>query len=515
VSSLLLGVDIGTASSKGVLVHADGTVVATATRPHEVSMPHPGWVEHDPQAVWWADFAAISKELTAAAPEPVAAVGISGIGPCLLPVDSEDRPLRPAILYGVDTRATVEIDELTQTLGKQTILERCGSVLTSQAVGPKLAWLRANEPENWTATRRFLMASSFIVRKLTGSYILDHHSASQCTPLYDPVEHRWIDEWTELIAPGLELPQLHWPSDVVGEVRADAAEQTGIPAGTPVVAGTIDAWAEATSVGVTAPGDVMVMYGTTMFLVEVLDRPRRSPDLWGTVGTFPGTHNFAAGMATSGAITEWIRKLAGETSFDPLVAEAQQSPPGAHGLLMLPYFAGERTPLFDPDARGVLIGLTLRHHRGDIYRAALEATAYGVRHNLQAMRDAGGQARRLVAVGGGTKGGLWTQIVSDVLDAPQQLPRQTIGACLGDALLAAIGIGHIKSGESPDTQIDMAEIGMAQWNPIAATIEPRPEPAATYARLYDLYRELYPNTREIAHALAREQRVLSPRNGGS
>jgi xylulokinase len=247
----------------------------------------------------------------------------------------------------------------------------------------------------------------------------------------------------------------------------------------------------------------------------VLDRPRRSPDLWGTVGTFPGTHNFAAGMATSGAITEWIRKLAGEASFDPLVAEAQQSPPGAHGLLMLPYFAGERTPLFDPDARGVLIGLTLRHNRGDIYRAALEATAYGVRHNLQAMRDAGGQARRLVAVGGGTKGGLWTQIVSDVLDAPQQLPRQTIGACLGDALLAAIGIGHIKSGESPDTQIDMAEIGMAQWNPIAATIEPRPEPAATYARLYDLYRELYPNTREIAHALAREQRVLSPRNGGS
>ncbi|MGH3983465.1 MAG: FGGY-family carbohydrate kinase [Pseudonocardiaceae bacterium] len=506
MSSLLLGVDIGTASSKGVLVRADGTVVATAARAHEVSMPHPGWVEHDPQAVWWADFAAISNELTAVAPEPVAAVGISGIGPCLLPVDSEDRPLRPAILYGVDTRARVEIDELTQALGEQAILERCGSVLTSQAVGPKLAWLRANEPEIWTATRRFLMASSFIVRELTGSYILDHHSASQCTPMYDPVEHRWIDEWTELIAPGLELPQLRWPSDVVGEVRDSAAEQSGIPAGTPVVAGTIDAWAEATSVGVTVPGDVMLMYGTTMFLVEVLDRPRRSPDLWGTVGTFPGTHNFAAGMATSGAITEWIRKLTGESSFDPLVAEAQQSPPGAHGLLMLPYFAGERTPLFDPDARGVLIGLTLRHNRGDIYRAALEATAYGVRHNLQAMRDAGGQARRLVAVGGGTKGGLWTQIVSDVLDAPQQLPRQTIGACLGDALLAAIGIGHIKSGESPD---------MSQWNPIAATIEPRPEPAAAYERRYALYRELYPNTREIAHALAREQRVLSPRIGGS
>lgn len=492
---LLLGIDIGTASSKGVLVHADGTVVATATRAHEVSMPHPGWVEHDAQTVWWADFTAISQELTARAPGPVAAVGVSGIGPCLLPVDIDDRPLRPAILYGVDTRATVEIDELTQALGKQTILDRCGSVLTSQAVGPKLAWLRAHEPQTWAATRRFLMAHSFVVRRLTGSYILDHHSASQCTPMYDPVEHRWIRDWTELIAPGLELPQLCWPSDVVGEVQPGVAQQTGIPAGTPVVAGTIDAWAEATSVGVTAPGDVMLMYGTTMFLVEVLDRARRSPDLWGTVGTFPGTHNFAAGMATSGAVTDWIRKLTGASSFEPLVSEAQQSPPGSHGLLMLPYFAGERTPLFDPDARGVLAGLTLRHTRGDIYRAALEATAYGVRHNLEAMRDAGGQARRLVAVGGGTKGGLWTQIVSDVLGAPQQLPRQTIGACLGDALLAAIGIGAVTIEQSPE------------WNPISTTIEPQPGPAAAYEPFYSLYRELYPDTKKIAHALAREQRI--------
>lgn len=502
MSALLLGVDIGTASSKGVLVQADGSVVATATRAHGVSMPHPGWVEQDAQAVWWADFMAISQELTAAVPEPVAAVGVSGLGPCLLPVDGEDRPLRPAILYGVDTRAQAEIEELTQALGAQTILQRCGSVLTSQAIGPKLAWLRKNEPTTFAATRRFLMASSFLVHRLTGSYVLDHHSASQCTPMYDPIEHRWIEEWVELIAPGVELPQLSWPAEVVGEVHSAAAAQTGLPAGTPVVAGTIDAWAEATSVGVTAPGDVMLMYGTTMFLIEVLDQPRRSPFLWGTVGTFPGTHNFAAGMATSGAITEWIRTLTGQTSFDPLVAEAHQAPPGSHGLLMLPYFAGERTPLFDPNARGVLIGLTLRHTRGDIYRAALEATAYGVRHNLQVMREAGGQDRRLVAVGGGTKGGLWTQIVSDVLNAPQQLPRHTIGACLGDALLAAIGLG-----EAPE---------ITQWNPISSTISPQPDHAGVYQRYYPLYRELYPSTRSIAHTLAREQQPHDQhRTGGS
>ncbi|HSZ29254.1 MAG TPA: FGGY-family carbohydrate kinase, partial [Pseudonocardiaceae bacterium] len=202
----------------------------------------------------------------------------------------------------------------------------------------------------------------------------------------------------------------------------------------------------------------------------------------------------------SGALTTWFRTIAGDPSFEQLLAEAGQAPPGADGLVVLPYFAGERTPLFDPDARGVLAGLTLRHTRGDIYRAALEATAYGVRHNLHAMRDAGGRDRRLVAVGGGTKGGLWTQIVSDVLDAPQQLPRQTMGACLGDALLAAIGIG-----QSPDMS--------SQWNPISTTIKPHPESTQTYDRCYALYRELYPNTRKITHALAREQRRHHPLDG--
>jgi xylulokinase len=486
--SLLLGVDIGTSSSKGVLTTPEGSVVATAVREHTVSSPRPGWYEHDAREVWWTGFAEVTRELLAGAGSPaarIAAVGVSGIGPCALPATADGEPLRPAILYGVDTRAVTEIDELTARYGAEAILERGGSPLTTQAVGPKLAWLRRHEPHVWQRTRRLFMASSYLVHELTGAYVLDHHSASQCTPLYDSRAHAWIDDWAAEIAPGLELPPLAWPGEVAGTVTESAASLTGLPAGTPVITGTIDAWAEAVSVGVTEPGDVMVMYGTTMFLIEVLARRRAAPGLWGTVGVEPGTYDLAAGMATSGAVTAWLRDLTGG-SYAELTEEARAVGPGAGGLLMLPYFAGERTPLFDPDARGLVLGLTLRHGRGHLYRAALEATAFGVRHNLEAMRSAGGEARRLVAVGGGTKGGLWTRIVSDVLGRSQVVPSVTVGACYGDARLAARAVG----------------LSTANWNPPAGVTDPDPATGEIYERLYGLYRGLYPATRDAAHALA-------------
>ena len=491
MSDLLLGIDIGTASSKGVLARPTGEIVATAERAHEFAVPRPGWAEHDAEAVWWDDLVAICRELAPPDEAAIAAVCVSGIGPCLLPVDETGRPLRPAILYGIDTRATAEIDELNRRYGADSILARGGSPLTTQAVGPKLLWLRHNEPDVFERTRGFLMASSFAVKRLTGEYVLDHHSASQCDPLYDIHESRWIEELADEIAPGVRLPRLLWPSEVAGRVTRGAAEATGLPEGTEVAAGTVDAWAEAVSAGVRKPGDTMLMYGSTMFIIEILAEPLTHPKLWSTNGVFPGTPTLAAGMATSGALTAWLRKIAGEPSYDELVAEAAATPPGADGLVVLPYFAGERTPLFDPAARGVVCGLTLAHGRGHLYRSLLEGTAYGVRHNLEAMDDAGGGTRRLVAVGGGTKGGLWTQVVSDVTGQPQELPRHTIGASYGDALLAGIGAGLL------DTDAD--------WSEAAETVVADPRTAELYDRLYNLYRDLYGATRDHTHALAELQ----------
>lgn len=491
--TLLLGIDIGTSSSKGVLTDADGRIVAQAVREHRTSSPRPGWAEHDAHQVWWRDFTEIAAELLAGVlpGERLAGIGVSGIGPCLLPADADDSPLRPAILYGVDTRSGDQIDELTARYGQDEIMRRCGSALTSQALGPKFAWVRQREPDVYGRMRRWYMASSYLVRRLTGAYVLDHHSASQCDPLHDLRGGGWIEEWCEEVAPGLEWPQLVAPAQVVGEVTAEAAAATGIPAGTPVVAGTIDAWAESAAVGATGPGDLMLMYGTTMFLVNVVGRPVPDVRLWSTAGTFEDTYCLAAGMATSGAITAWLRDLTG-ADYTTLTKEAGELPPGAEGLLMLPYFAGERTPVFDPDARGVVAGLTLRHGRAHLYRAALEATAFGVRHNLAAMREAGGDLRRLVAVGGGARD-LWTQIVTDVTGLEQTVPRHTIGAAHGDAFLAAVGTGLARRED-----ID-------EWNPPRSTVTPDPARASVYDELYEHYLSLYPSTRDVMHALAARQ----------
>ncbi|MFI8848830.1 FGGY-family carbohydrate kinase [Streptomyces sp. NPDC053499] len=485
----VLGVDIGTSSSKGVLVALDGTVLRSAVREHVVDRPAPGQVEMD-AAVWWAEFVSLSRELATGADADVVAVGLSGMGPCVLLTDADDTPLRPAVLYGVDTRSVEQIARLNEELGAEEIRRRCGSELSSQAAGAKIAWIADEEPELFARARRLYMASSWLVRKLTGAYVLDHHSASQATPLYDTEARRWYTPWADRIAPGIELPPLRWSGEAAGTVTAEAARSTGLPHGIPVITGTVDAWAEALSVGAHRPGDLMLMYGTTMFLIHTVRGLLTHPALWSTIGALPDTRNLAGGMATSGAVTGWLRELFGNPGYPELLRLAEASGPGANGLLMLPYFAGERTPVMDPRARGVIAGLTLSHTRGDLYRAALEATAYAVRHNIEVLEKAGGDIRRVVAVGGGTQGGLWTRIVSDVTGRPQELRATSIGACYGGALLAAQLV--------TDASIDA-------WNPPRETVTPHPGATARYDELYGLYRDLYPASAEVAHALAARQ----------
>jgi xylulokinase len=488
---VFLGVDIGTSSSKGVLVAHDGKILGRAERAHGVSMPKPGWVEQDAEAVWWTDFVAVIRQLLDTGAEPEA-LGLSGIGPCLLPTTATGSPLRPAILYGIDTRATTEVEELNNEFGVEAVVARGGSRLSSQALGPRLRWLARHEPEVYSSTKMLLMASSYLIYRLTGRYILDHHSASQCNPLYDLVRQEWATDLIDRIAPSIDMPELFWPNEVVGYVRPEAATETGLPVGLPVTAGTIDAWAEATSVGVSMPGDTMVMYGTTMFLMQVMDGPRPHPGLWAVSGTRRGMYLSSAGMATSGAITAWLRELVGG-EFGDLATQAADAPPGSRGLLVLPYFAGERTPLFDPDARGIIAGLTTSHGIAELYRAVLEGVGYGVKHNLEAMSEASGRIPRLIPVGGGTRTGLWTKIVSDVTGFPQHLPRETVGACLGDARLAAEAVG----------------VDTSSWNPIADTIEPDLERVELYNDYYRHYRELYDSTVELTHFLAAHQHRAS------
>jgi xylulokinase len=496
-SELLLGIDVGTSSTKGVLATPAGQVVAEHIVEHELSIPRPGWAEHDAEAVWWGDVVAVCRELLAGGrAAAVGGVAVSGIGPCFCPARADGRPLRPAILYGIDTRAAREIDDLHEQFGRDAVLERTGSVLTSQAVGPKLLWMRRNEPDAFAATRFLLPAASFVVQRLTGEYVIDTHCASGFNPLFDVRAGAWIAEWADAVLgeDGPPLPRVLQAGDRAGEVSRAAAEATGLRAGTPVAAGTIDAAAEALSVGVVAPGELMLMYGSTMFLILVV--PDLSPDarMWGTQYLFPGTFAIAGGMATSGLLTGWMRSLlqvdGAAPSYGELVDEAARRPPGAGGLVVLPYFSGERTPIHDPLARGVIAGLSLSSTRGDVYRAMLEGTAFGVRHNLETMAEMGARIDRVVAVGGGTRGSLWPRIVSDVCGIEQEIPRRTVGAALGDCLLAGLAAG-------------LVERDTGAFNSAEATVVPDAAAAGAYEELWPVYRGLYRDAREHLHALAR------------
>ncbi len=488
-----LGIDIGTFESKGVLVDAVGRIVASAARPHKMLVPQPGWAEHRPREDWWDDFCGIAQQLIATSgvsPSDIRAVATSAIGPCMLPVDADGEALMNAVLYGVDTRAATEIEELTARIGADTILEKCGNALTSQAVGPKILWLKHNRPEVFARTRRIVTSTTYLVQKLTGVCVIDHYSAANFAPLYLADGQDWSSSLADDIVPLEILPELKWTTGIAGHVTPAAAAATGLAAGTPVTTGTIDAGAEALSVGVLDPGDMLLMYGSTIFIIEITAQRIRDPRLWYAPWFFPGQHASMSGLATSGTLSHWFREnfareLSPETAFVTLAAEAADSPPGARGLVVLPYFSGERTPIHDPEAKGLIFGLNLTHTRADVYRAIFEGIACGTNHVFETYAEAGAAPRAIFAAGGGIKNSVWSQATSDVSGLTQIVREKTVGAAYGDAFIAALAVGDAKPGD------------IRTWNPVAHQIVPNETLKPLYERQYRKFRELYPRTKDL------------------
>ncbi|MEY4984620.1 MAG: hypothetical protein RIR62_2886 [Pseudomonadota bacterium] len=486
-----LGIDIGTFESKGVLVDAEGTILASASHPHRMQVPRAGWAEHDAEQDWWGDFVRITRTILkdwGGDPRRITGIAASAIGPCMLPVDAAGAPLMNGVLYGVDTRAAAQIDRLTAEIGAERIMDVCGNALTSQSVGPKILWLKETRPDLYARTAKVLTSTSYITWKLTGEYVIDHYTAANFSPLYDVNRLCWTDALAPDILPLEKLPALRWSTEIAGHVTAAAAAETGLAEGTPVTVGTIDAAAEAVSVGVRHPGEMMMMYGSTIFIIQVTGDPVRDPRLWYAPWLFPGMHASMAGLATSGTLTHWFRDtLARDADFATLAAEAEASPKGAKGLICLPYFSGERTPIHDPLAKGAFFGLDLTHGRGDLFRAVLEGIAAGTAHVMDTCAELGAAPTRVLAVGGGTKNAVWMQATSDFAGVPQVVCEKTVGASYGDAFLAAIATGHA----TPDR--------IAEWNPVARIVQPEDVPA--YRRQYPLFKALYRQTKDIAHAL--------------
>lgn len=501
-----MGIDIGTNESKGVLIDEECQVIQMASASHGLENPKPGYFEHDAEKVWWGDFCKISKELiekSQVRKEDIKGVGASALSADVLPVDENCRPLRKAILYGIDARAVKEMEEITRYYGEKRAEQLIGHPLCSSDCMPKILWIKNNEPEVYEKTYKFLTASSYLTAKLTGNYVIDRYLAiSSFGPCYRP--DLSIDEelTRELYCRGDQLAEGRETAETVGYVTEKAAEETGLLAGTPVVTGTDDSGAEAISTGVLKPGDLMVQIGSTCYIIYCSDKLIHDDRIWSEDFLIPGTFCVDGGTNAAGSLTKWIRdtmyvdvkeaeEKGGPDAYSVMAEKAAGIPIGSDGIIILPYFAGERTPINDAQARGMIFGPLLHHTRDHINRAALEGVGYSIAQHIDIMEEHGMEIQNFMCAGGGTKNPAWLQIIADITGKVVKTAEVTIGASYGDAMIAAIGTGHIA---------DYSEL--KKYIQSGRTFTPDKEAHAAYQPLKEMYLKLYEQTKGMMHTLS-------------
>jgi xylulokinase len=491
--ALTVGIDIGTTSTIGILIDTEGRALALAERPTELFAERAGWAEEDPEQ-WWSNACAVVGDLLARSGRKggeIAAVGVTGMVPAVVLLDPHGRLLRRSIQQS-DGRAGREVEALASEIDPAVFVQRTGNGINQQLVAAKLRWLERHEPEVFRRSATVFGSYDYINWRLTGARVIEQNWALE-SGFLDLSSGR-IDP--ELVALGhidpAKLPPVRPSHEVVGEVTSAAAAATGLAAGTPVVAGCADHVASAFVAGISREGDLLIKFGGAGDILLATDRPRPDPRLFLDYHIVPGLFMPNGCMACSGAVLNWIvRELAGGAPHARLDRLAADVPSGAEGLILLPYFLGEKTPLHDPYARGTLVGLGLHHSLGHIWRAALEAVAFGFRHHVEVFEELGQDVRRVIASDGGAKSRVWMQIAADVLGHPIELLEGHPGSCLGAAYVAGVAVGCFNGWDE-----------IARYVRPAGVIEPDPARTDRCARHYTLYRELYERLRPLYPRLA-------------
>jgi xylulokinase len=472
---MLVGLDVGTTGVKALAVSPEGEVVARAEADYPLSTPQPGWAEQDP-ADWWR---AAETALASLPREEIAGLGLSGQMHGLVALDENDRVLRPAILWN-DQRTAAECAEIEERVGLERLIELTGNRALPGFTAPKLLWLRRHEPEVYERIARILLPKDYVRLRLTGEWAIDVADASG-TLLFDVAKRRWSPPVLE----ALELPPDWLPPTLESpELSGQTSEEV------PVAAGAGDQAAGALGVGVGRPGPLSVVLGTSGVVFAAL--PAFAADAQGRVHAFchavPGGWHAMGVMLSAAGSLRWFRDaFAPGEEYGALVAEAERWPAGAEGLLFLPYLAGERTPVADPDARGAFAGLALHHDRGALVRAVLEGVAYGLRDSLELLRGLGVQPHAGRVSGGGARSGLWVRIVASVLGIPLERTAVEEGAAYGAALLGGVAGGVFADvHEAMDACVRVREV-----------VEPEPEWERIYEAGYERFKGLYPALRPL------------------
>ena len=491
-----LGLDVGTGGSRAVVIDLTGSVVAAATVEHQpFTSPHPGWAEQDPRDWWRASEAAIRTVLKEVEPQSIKAIGLSGQMHGSVLLDARDEPLRPALIW-CDQRTAEQCRAITEKVGAQTLIQlTCNPALTGFTL-PKMLWVREHEPEVWQQTRSVLLPKDYVRLRLSGDKATDVADASG-TLLLDVSARKWSTEM--LAATEINenlLPAVYESPDVTGTVSTAGNQATGLPKGTPIVAGGGDQAAGAVGMGIVRAGTVSATIGTSGVVFAASDKPSLDPK--GRVHTFchalPGRWHVMGVTQGAGLSLRWFRDQFGagvddgRDPYERLTEEAAQVPAGADGLLWTPYLMGERTPHLDPNARAALVGLTASHTRAHVVRALLEGVAFSLRDTLEIFREMKVPVNEIRLGGGGARSKLWRQIQADVYGREVATVRAEEGAAYGAAILAGVGSGAWPS-------VDAACEAVVS---VADRVQHDADSAELLEKQYARFRMIYPALRAVS-----------------
>jgi len=471
----ILGIDLGTTEVKVGLVTLDGRLLALARAGYRTETDAAsGRAEQDPEA-WWGALTSAVRYLAASGRADILAIAVDGHGPTLVAVDERGRPTRPAIIWQ-DSRAIDEGAELAHATGLEG---------WSLAGLPAALWVERHEPDVAAATRWYLATWDFLALRMTGR---------AATSL---IEDQPFPAPSVLAAAGIPTERIPDPvraGDVVGKLTPEAANLLGIEPSIPVVAGIVDAWASFHGAGMTAKGDAIDVGGAAGGFGVYWDEPVRAQGSFVTIAPLPGLYSVGGAMAATGRAIDWFRTeiVGGVDSTELLLEEAAATPPGADGALFLPYLAGERSPIWDPTARGAFVGLTLDHRRGHLTRAILEASALAIRHVAEPILAAGVRVGEMRVCGGPARSETWNQIKADVTGFTVAVPAVLETAVLGAAVLGATGVGAY-----PD--VPAAIRGMTR---VAHRLQPNPNNRGLYDAAFGAYVRLHPAIAPILAGLA-------------
>lgn len=487
---LLLGIDLGSSGVKATLVSPERGIVASASREVALYSDFVGWAEADPDEWWQATCEVIARLLTetGASNTDVVALAVSGMVPAVVICDDDGRPLRRAILQN-DARATHEIRELQGALAHMDLLRMTGSVLSQQSVSPTVLWLARSEPALWARAVSVQGSYDWLARQFGAVAHVEQNWALE-SGLYN-LDLRPLDEVpaaTKIDWPA-SLPVMR-PGTIAGEVSVSAARASGLAPGTTIVVGGADHVLSAYGAGLVQPGDALIKLGGAGDILAVSKKVFLDRRLYLDAHPIPGSWLPNGCMATSGSVLRWEQALFSGVPLDVLDEEARTARPGA--LVSLPYFLGEKTPLHDPDLRGVIAGLHLGTTRGDLHRSFLEGIAYGFKAHVDVFAEGGLALGDVRVTNGGSRSRLWREILADVLHRDLISIINHPGASYGAAVIAGIGIGVIHD-----------------WNYVAGALEkgevisPNPENIAVYEERFQQFLQLGVASAPISHSLAR------------